>query len=105
MRGVDNFNKIIKAHGIDFELYLPNRGFHRNIGPFASVRMTPEGQLITQADWDHKHGQWLPTEADKAYVQSLMVPVTEPGKFANYIAPPQRGINRQPIDFEYVKLH
>jgi benzoyl-CoA 2,3-epoxidase subunit B len=30
-------------------------------------------------------------------------PVYEPGKFANYIAPPQRGINRQPIDFEYVR--
>ena len=30
-------------------------------------------------------------------------PVYEPGKFANYIAPPRRGINQQPIDFEYVR--
>jgi benzoyl-CoA 2,3-dioxygenase component B len=30
-------------------------------------------------------------------------PVFEPGRFANYIAPPQRGINRQPVDFEYVR--
>jgi len=30
-------------------------------------------------------------------------PVFEPGQFANYIAPPPRGINRQPIDFEYVR--
>ena len=28
---------------------------------------------------------------------------TSPGQFANYIAPPPRGINRQPIDFEYVR--
>ena len=30
-------------------------------------------------------------------------PVYEPGKFANYIAPPRRGVNQQPIDFEYVR--
>jgi benzoyl-CoA 2,3-dioxygenase component B len=104
-RGMEGFNKIIRDHGIDFVLTLPNRGFHRNIGPFASVRMTPAGDLITQADWDHKHGQWLPTAEDKAYVQSLMKPVLEIGKFANYIAPPARGINRMPVDFEYVKFH
>jgi benzoyl-CoA 2,3-dioxygenase component B len=33
-----------------------------------------------------------------------MTPVTEPGKFAGWIAPPSRGINGQPVDFEYVKL-
>ena len=104
-RGMEGFNKIIRDHGIDFVLTLPNRGFHRNIGPFASVRMSPNGDLITQADWDHKHGQWLPTTEDKAYIQSLMKPVLEIGKFANYIAPPARGINRMPVDFEYVKFH
>jgi benzoyl-CoA 2,3-dioxygenase component B len=34
-----------------------------------------------------------------------MVKVTELGKFANYIAPPAKGPNDQPIDFEYVKSH
>jgi len=33
----------------------------------------------------------------------LMTPVTEPGRFASWIAPPPRGINHQPIDLEYVK--
>jgi benzoyl-CoA 2,3-dioxygenase component B len=33
-----------------------------------------------------------------------MKPVTEPGKFANWIAPPARGIKVTPIEFEYVKL-
>ncbi len=38
------------------------------------------------------------------YLLSIMAePVYEPGKFANYIAPPRRGINQQPIDFEYVR--
>jgi benzoyl-CoA 2,3-dioxygenase component B len=30
--------------------------------------------------------------------------VTEPGKMAAWIAPPDRGINAQPVDYEYVKL-
>ena len=33
-----------------------------------------------------------------------MQPVHEPGKIANWIAPPPQGINGQPVDFEYVKL-
>jgi benzoyl-CoA 2,3-dioxygenase component B len=103
-RGIDNWNKMIKSQGIDFELTLPNRAFHRNIGPFAQVRTDLAGNIISQAEFDKRKSDWLPTESDKAYIQSLMQPVTEIGKFANYIAPPQRGINRQPIDFEYVKF-
>ena len=41
-------------------------------------------------------------EKDEAVLQ---VKVTEPGKFANYIAPPPQGVNNQPIEFEYVKFH
>ncbi len=32
-----------------------------------------------------------------------MVQVREPGKFANWIAPPAKGMGGQTIDFEYVK--
>jgi benzoyl-CoA 2,3-dioxygenase component B len=102
-RGVDRWNKVIREHGVDFELRLPHRGFHRAIGSFADVRVSPDGRLLSQAEWDaHKH-DWLPSQADQAYVESLMTPVTEPGKFANWIAPPARGINGQPVDFEYVR--
>jgi benzoyl-CoA 2,3-dioxygenase component B len=103
-RGLARWNEVIKKHGIDVELTLPHRGFHRAIGMFADVRVSPDGRVISQAEWDAKHGDWLPNEEDKAYIQSLMYPVTEPGKFANWIAPPPRGINGQPVDFEYVRL-
>ena len=33
-----------------------------------------------------------------------MQSVTEPGRFAKWIAPPARGVNGQPVDFEYVRL-
>ncbi len=104
-RGVDRWNKVIKKEGIDVELTLPHRGFHRAIGEFANNPIAPDGTPITEAEWDHHHKDWLPTPEDHAYIQSLMKPVTEPGKFANWIAPPARGIHGQPIDFEYVKFN
>jgi len=103
-RGADRWNRIIREHGIDVELRLPHRGFHRAIGSFAEVKVSPSGQLLTEAEWDARHHEWLPTEQDRAHVQSLMRPVTEPGRFANWIAPPARGINGQTVDFEYVRL-
>jgi benzoyl-CoA 2,3-dioxygenase component B len=33
-----------------------------------------------------------------------MQPCHEPGKYAGWIAPPRMGINKQPLDFEYVKI-
>jgi benzoyl-CoA 2,3-dioxygenase component B len=103
-RGVDRWNKTIREQGIDFELTLPPRGFHRSIGAFAEVRVSPDGRVVSQAEWDARHHEWLPTEDDRLYLASLMKPVIEPGRFANWIAPPPRGINGQPVDFEYVRL-
>ncbi len=102
-RGVDRWNEVIRKHGIDFELRLPHRGFHRAIGAFAEAKVSPDGRVLTEAEWDARHGEWLPTTEDQAYVQHLMQPVTELGRFANWIAPPARGINGKPVDFEYVR--
>jgi benzoyl-CoA 2,3-dioxygenase component B len=65
----------------------------------------PEGKPISRAEWDHRHEEFLPSAKDRAYVQALMQPVTEPGKIAGWIAPPARGINGQPFEFEYVRHH
>jgi benzoyl-CoA 2,3-dioxygenase component B len=102
-RGVMRWNQIIKRHGIDFELKLPHRAFHRQIGQFSELKVSPEGKIVSQAEWDARHHDWLPTEDDRLFVISLMKPVTEIGKYAGWIAPPARGINNQPIDFEYVR--
>jgi benzoyl-CoA 2,3-dioxygenase component B len=103
-RGVDRWNRIIKAQGVDFELRLPHRAFHRAIGMFADVRVSPDGRVLDAAAWEAGKHAWLPTEDDQAWVQSLMQPVIAPGAFANWIAPPARGVNGQPLDFEYVRL-
>jgi benzoyl-CoA 2,3-epoxidase subunit B len=102
-RGVDRWNQIIRKHGVDAELRLPHRGFHRAIGTFAETRVSPDGKVVSQQEWEAGRPEWLPTEADQAFVESLMVPVVERGKFANWIAPPARGINGHPVDFEYVR--
>ena len=104
--GVNRWNKIIDQAGIPFRLLLPHKGFHRAIGNFAGHHISPEGEVLSKEAWQNHESEWLPTADDHKYVQSLMAGrVIEPGKFANYIAPPARGINRQAIDFEYVRFN
>ncbi len=103
-RGVDRWNKTIREEGADFELTLPSNKFHRQIGMWAGSHFTPAGEMIDAATWNARRGEWLPSDADEAYVKSLMTPVTEPGKMAGWIAPPAKGINGQPEDFVYVRL-
>ena len=94
----------IKEEGIDFELVLPSNKFHRQIGMWSTHRFTPDGKMIDQAEFDARRGEWLPSDADEVYIKSLMHPVYERGKMASWIAPPIKGINGLPGDFEYVKL-
>ena len=103
-RGVNRWNQVIRSYGIDVELRLPHRAFHRAIGSFADVKVAPDGRVLSEAEWDARHHDWLPTAEDQAFVGSLMQPVTEPGRFASWIAAPPRGINGQPLEFEYVRL-
>ena len=103
-RGVARWNEIIKRSGIDVELVLPHRAFHRAIGACSDVKVSPGGRIVSEAEWLQQKDHWLPTADDAAFVASLMQPVTERGRFASWIAPPSRGINGQPIEFEYVRL-
>ena len=69
-------------------LYLPNIRFHRHVGEYAGHHFDPEGNLITRDEFEQRKCEWLPTIEDRGYVRSLKHPVTEPGKIANWIAPP-----------------
>ena len=102
--GVSRWNKVIEKAGIDFRLKTPHKAFHRGIGSLAGVKVSPDGHLISEQEWNAQVAQWLPTESDRGFVASLMGRVVEPGKYANWIAPPMVGINRQPMDFEYVRF-
>ncbi|MDH3263017.1 MAG: benzoyl-CoA 2,3-epoxidase subunit BoxB [Paracoccaceae bacterium] len=103
--GVGRWNKIIGKANIRFELKLPHESFNRKIGVFANHLFDPDGKLVSGADYDEGVKDWLPTHADGDYIQSLMRPCFEAGKYASWIAPPKVGIDNKPGDFEYVKLH
>lgn len=103
--GVERWNKVLDKAGIAFRLKVPHKAFHRNIGALSGVKVSPDGRVVSEAEWNVSVNQWLPSNDDRAYVASLMGRVVEPGKFANWIAPPVMGINRQPVDFEYVRFN
>ena len=80
--GVQRWNKIIQASGVPFEMRLSHVAFHRQIGLFANTRTTPTGELLSEDEWKRRSGEWLPSSDDKAFIESLMKPEWEPGKYA-----------------------
>jgi benzoyl-CoA 2,3-dioxygenase component B len=104
--GVERWwNRIIARAGYAYRLKLPHVAFHRHIGEFAEIHADPDGNILNDSEWELRRGAFLPSRDDDAYVASLMRPVTEPGAFASWIAPPRTGIDGKPGNFEYVKLH
>jgi len=103
--GVERWNRVIEKAGLGFRLKVPHKAFHRKIGTLSQLRVSPDGRVIGEAEWNANVGEWLPSADDRAVVASLMGRVVEPGKFAGWIAPPAVGINRQPLNFEYVRFN
>jgi benzoyl-CoA 2,3-dioxygenase component B len=102
--GVTRWNMAIKRAGVDFELSLPNTRFRRSVGAWAGAHTDPQGKPLSEAEFNARKDEWLPTDEDKTFIHSLMHRVTEPGKMAGWIAPPDRGINANVLEYEYVKL-
>ena len=104
--GVTRWNRLIEKAGYS----LP---------PGAAQHALPPQHRHLGRRADRSHGQadhagriqraqiasWLPSDGDRAYILSLMHGVSRAGKMAAWIAPPDRGINSNPVDYEYVKLH
>jgi benzoyl-CoA 2,3-epoxidase subunit B len=103
--GVGRWNKVIEKAGIPFRLSVPHKAFHRKIGTLSQVVVAPDGGVLSGSEWNAGVDRWLPSVADRAFVASLMRRVVEPGRFAGWIAPPPIGVNRQPVDFEYVRFN
>ncbi len=104
-RALKRWNKTIEEEGCDTVLSLPSRRFHRHQGIYADHHFDPEGNLISEDQWEAGKQKWVLTPADNDYLLSIMKPCHEPGQFANWIAPPSKGLDGKELDFEYVKLH
>jgi benzoyl-CoA 2,3-dioxygenase component B len=102
--GVTRWNRILESAGLPQRLALPHIAFNRRVGAFAGIEVTPDGEVISNEEWERRKAAWLPTEMDKTHVTSLMRPVYDRGKIAAWIAPPRQGVNGKPLDYEYVHL-
>ena len=102
--GLKRWNLQIKRASHDFQLTLPSLRFRRNIGAWANIPTDTEGRIISREEYDRRLPGWIPSASDRAYVKSLMQKVTAPGKMAGWVAPPERGINNLPVEYEYVHL-
>lgn len=103
--GLSRWNRAIAKAGHDFQLTLPSTRFRRAVGVWAGAPTDPAGNRITPEAYAAGLRGWLPSESDRAFIHSLMQRVTAPGKMAGWIAPPDRGVNEQPVDYEYVRLN
>jgi benzoyl-CoA 2,3-epoxidase subunit B len=103
--GVTRWNRFIAAAGFKTELTLPSPRFRRSAGVWAGQTIDPSGAFSPSESGAGGVSAWLPSEDDRAFVKSLMVRVTEPGRMAGWIAPPDRGVNELPLDYQYVRLN
>jgi benzoyl-CoA 2,3-dioxygenase component B len=102
-RAVRKWNGRLEVMGSPYRIELPSRRFNRRQGLYAEHHFDPAGNLVDLATFDRSRDQWLLSKADSAYLNEIMVPVTEPGKFANWIRPPSKGIGGQDREFAYVR--
>jgi benzoyl-CoA 2,3-dioxygenase component B len=103
--GVKRWNRILAKAEVNVELTLPSPRFNRKIGVWAGHSVDPSGQPVAAPEWQARRDEWLPSDGDRTFVKSLMQRVVAPGRMASWIAPPDRGINNLPVEYEYVHLH
>ena len=97
--GLTRWNRTIAKAGFHTELYLPSERFNRKVGLWSGGAYGVDGKSCSPDQVFDK----LPSDGDRIYVKSLMIGVTEPGKCANWTCPPDRGINNNTFDFEYIR--
>jgi len=103
-RTVERWNTILEKFGLPDRLKLPSKRFYRNIGLYAGQHYDPDGNPLSAEEWASRRDEFLPSPSDREYLKSLQEkPIHEPGKMANWIAAPSKGINQQDLEFEYVR--
>jgi benzoyl-CoA 2,3-dioxygenase component B len=103
-RGVDKWNRSLERAGLGFRFALPSRRFERHIGTWAAAHATPAGELVEKEAWETRREQWLPTDADRAWLAEIEGPARiAPGEIASWLTPPKRGIDGKTASFEYVR--
>jgi benzoyl-CoA 2,3-dioxygenase component B len=98
------WNRILEKAGRPERLYLPSRRFHRDVGIYSAQAFDPQGNPISREAFEASRDAWLPTADDRAFVKGLMRAELGHGKIAGWIAPPAKGIDGHPFEWEYVRF-
>ena len=101
---VQRWNRTIEKTGRPERLTLPHRRFNREIGIYAGWHFDPTGASVSAGTFKAHEDTWLPSQADREFVKSLMTPVLGVGQIAGWIAPPRKGINGNDFAWEYVRF-
>ena len=78
--GVGRWNKVIEKAGIAIRLVVPHKAFHRQIGALAGIKMSPDGRVVSEAEWKAKETSGCRRAEDRAFVASLMGRVRRAGQ-------------------------
>ena len=105
MKGLKRWNGILEEHGLSERLTLPSTRFNRKIGIYSQHHYDIEGNPSNEESLRKGLLEWLPSQDDYDLVARSMVPVYEPGKMANWIASPSKGIHGKSLDYDYVQFH
>ena len=91
--------------GLEERLYLPHEGFNRQgRRAYSQHHVGPDGQVLDDAAWDERVGDWLPNDEDRRAVGRADGARLRVRRVTSWIAAAKTGINDQPVEFDYVHL-
>ncbi len=56
-RGLRKWNAELEQAGLEQRLTLPHEGFSRRVGAFAGHHVSPDGRMLTAAEWERQAGR------------------------------------------------
>ena len=104
--GIGRWNKVIEKAGLPYRLQTPHKAFNRRIGTLAGVACRPDGRVVSEAEWKANE-QRVAADRRGPRVRRIADGPRRRARASSRTGSRRRqmGINRQPIDFEYVRFN
>ena len=102
--GVTRWNKLLERTGCRSACACRTASSTPGRDVLRRQHFDPDGARLSDEEWERRKHEWLPSSATSEYLHSIMAePVYKAGAVRQLHRAAARGINRQPIDFEYVR--
>ena len=89
-RALRKWNRTLEKAGVDATLTIPSRRFHRQVGIYSDYFFTPEGELISEEEFEKNRDKWLLKQIAQRYLPSHIVNRKKAGfplPLQDYLAP------------------